>query len=1332
MARTLVHRGPDDEGIWVDPERRCALSHRRLSVIDLSERARQPMRSQDGRLVLTYNGEIYNFLELRPEVEKRVPLRTSSDTEVLLELLREKGLAVLPDLDGMYAFAAFDTQSGELLLGRDPFGEKPLYYTHDAHSFSFASELSALQVLPEFDATVTLDAVGEYLALQYLDAPRTLYRGVKKLEPGHWLRVSPSGEVRSEPHFRFRPGVEPLNGRPIDDWADELEEILIRSLRRRLVADVPLGAFLSGGIDSSLTCALIRRRLDLPLRTFSLGFADSERSEHHAARHIAELLGTEHLEDVVTPQMADGLEVFAAEHDEPNGDASCWPVWRLSKLARRHVTVALSGDGGDELFGGYQRYLALPERIADDERGLGEWYFGGSNLLTSEAEIAQLLGCVPRGLAGVLEALRRELDWSDLDLFSRMRANDVRHYLPGAVLAKVDRMSMRHALELRSPFLSRELARFAERLPTGLLVHEGKGKPLLRHLLGRYLPAEIVDAPKSGFGSGMTQAWAGKGPARELQRCLDRPDSPLAPILDRSGLEAQLDAGVPVFRLSALLTLEGYLHLRPASLPEADAIPFSSASRETSLEPAQVLTIRRLASEGRAVDVLSRDAVPDWFAALPAGSRLFTPSATDAPPGTEVRRCDWAEGAQLDGSARAGPPRPRILLDWPTTLALPRGLMADLRGGDELWELGARGFERHRVDVDSLRRARLRARLRPLVLGAIRGPTRWLRRWMRPAIEGDEPVHVPERAARWLLWRMFSPGRLGRLAIPLFFVRDNRGHAVESRWTLQAGGGRRRELSDRWHLYEEDRPLSRPAAAKNAIRRLGRGRYRVERTNVFFSSSDGSSPLDNGRLYLLQPRGGARGDGLRRWLRDPTPTEWPQLAPPVAPTPDSALERFESLCEPLGELLESDPVGAGWDLPAPGEPPRVALFAASLGAGGAERQLTLLALEWVRRGAHVEVVLQEEPIGSRAHFLADLRHAGVRVHCTRPSLSARVPRDVFDAPDVVLDALNRLPGEVQGRTWRSYLLLRELRPHFVFSVLDTANVVSGLAGALAGVPATLMSARSMNPSGMSFHREWYRAGYRLALRSPRVALAANSRFGGDDYAAWLGHDPDRVTVIHNGLAPEAFEVPTEARKARLRAELSLDDGEPVVLGVMRFTAEKRPLAFVEAVARLAERRPDARALLVGDGPMADEVRAAVAEKGVEGRLQLLGARYDVRDLLAISRLAVVPSAFEGHPNVPLEAQAQGIPVVATRVGGVPETVIEGETALLVDAGDDAGLAACCAALLDDPARWRRFSEAGRAHAEAHFGVGRLVDDTRGALERLAAKALDRLAAEARA
>jgi len=518
MADALVHRGPDDFGVWVDPTAYCALSNRRLSVIDTSPAGHQPMLDPDGKVCITFNGEIYNFGELRSILEgKGYRFRTHTDTEVLLAALGRFGDDVYAALDGMYAFACFDAGARELVLARDPFGEKPLYYTEWPGGFAFASELQALARLPNFNDAIDDDAIGEYLTLQYVHAPRAIYRGVRKLEPGHRLRVKSNGQLSSLRHFSFMPaGTETSRRRSLDELAEELEPILAESVRRRLMSDVPLGALLSGGVDSSLVVAVAAKIFGAPIRTFTFGFAGATDSEAGFARQVAERLRTDHREKELTPDALQLAPLIGTGLDEPNGDSSCLPTYFLSEFARQEVTVALSGDGGDELFGGYERYLSTVAQHptpGDTRSRASTAYFSTGLLVFGESDATNLLGELSPATRELLAAFRSRIDDPSQPLVSAMRRLDASTYLPGAVLAKVDRMSMRHSLEVRAPLLSLAVARFAEKLDPDACISEGQGKLVLKRLAAKFLPMSWLTRKKTGFGLPLAE-WD----SRELRR----------------------------------------------------------------------------------------------------------------------------------------------------------------------------------------------------------------------------------------------------------------------------------------------------------------------------------------------------------------------------------------------------------------------------------------------------------------------------------------------------------------------------------------------------------------------------------------------------------------------------------------------------------------------------------------------------------------------------------------------------------------------------------------------------------------------------------------------
>jgi asparagine synthase (glutamine-hydrolysing) len=536
MSDVLLHRGPDEGGCYVDEF--AALGHRRLSIIDLST-GQQPMSALDGAVQIVFNGEIYNFLDVQADLEKKGhSFMTHSDTEVILRAYVEWGDRCVERLNGMFAFAIWDRRSKRLVLARDRVGKKPLYYYQVGSVITFASELKAMRGEGLCPASIDPEALDCYLSLGYVPAPRTIYAGVKKLLPARVVSISERGAVERE---YWQLSFSELDERSNDDAVDEFEEVLDDAVRCRLTSEVPLGAFLSGGIDSSLVVSSMSRLLDQPVLTHTIGFNEPEFSELVPARAIASHLGTEHREFVVEPRAADVLDKIAWHFDEPFADASALPTWYVCEMTRQSVTVVLSGDGGDEGFGGYTfRYLphVYEARLrARMPPALRATLFGPlasiwptqswlpkalrlqtifENLAASDAAAFYHDLCVFR--AGARAALyspdfvRTLKGFTPFEIvqpyYSHARARDslgrsqltdIKVYMTDDVLVKVDRMSMAHSLEVRSPLLDHRVLEFAARLPASAKIAGRRGKVILRALAARRLPPEIHELPKRGF-----------------------------------------------------------------------------------------------------------------------------------------------------------------------------------------------------------------------------------------------------------------------------------------------------------------------------------------------------------------------------------------------------------------------------------------------------------------------------------------------------------------------------------------------------------------------------------------------------------------------------------------------------------------------------------------------------------------------------------------------------------------------------------------------------------------------------------------------------------------
>jgi asparagine synthase (glutamine-hydrolysing) len=592
MAEALHHRGPDSSGFWTDRDAGISFGHRRLAIVDLSEAGRQPMFSASGRLVVTYNGEIYNFAEVREELEGLGHrFRGHSDSEVMLEAFEKFGIeASLTRLAGMFALGLWDRESRVLHLIRDRMGKKPLYVALVEGALLFASELKAFRTFPGFQPTVDQKTLAMVLRRGWVPDERCIWEGVFKLPPGTMLTVS-ADELRTISADQLRQRARrwwslaevaaAAQRQPLDPRAPELESELDRLLRlvvrQRMVADVPLGAFLSGGIDSSAVVALMQAQSSRPVRTFTIGFSETHYDEARHASQIARHLGTDHTEFNLSPTKALAvIPELPRIWDEPFADESQIPTLLLSRLARQHVTVALSGDGGDECFGGYARHFmlsragplfrlpSLPRRMAAHAMMMlsAETMDGIFEKLPIPAALRPMLR------SGSLQKIARVLDAADehevyerlidvnpqpfaldpgavephevpllADPVSRLIYRDMVGYLPGDILVKLDRATMAASLEGRCPFLDHRVIDFVWRLPTAAKIHAGQGKWLLRRVLRRYIPEALFERPKQGFNVPIG-AWL-TGPLRDwAQDLLDGTRIRSAGFFDSERVEA--------------------------------------------------------------------------------------------------------------------------------------------------------------------------------------------------------------------------------------------------------------------------------------------------------------------------------------------------------------------------------------------------------------------------------------------------------------------------------------------------------------------------------------------------------------------------------------------------------------------------------------------------------------------------------------------------------------------------------------------------------------------------------------------------------------------------
>lgn len=532
MGETMACRGPDACGEWLSADGKAGLSHRRLSILDLTEAGAQPMAGGDGTSVLSYNGEVYNFREIREDLKKKWhAFRSDSDTEVILAACREWGVeGAVSRFIGMFAFALWDGRSGKLFLVRDRLGIKPLFIARAPGLFLFASTLKPFLECPSFSREIDRAALQHYLQFQYVPAPHSIFRDARKVFPGHIVEVSPDGTESQRTYWDIAShwGQREKPPRTEGEYVGELASLLESSVRYRMISDVPLGAFLSGGIDSSLTVALMQRASSLPVKTFSIGFTEKGYDESGFAREIARHIGTDHHEKTCTPAEALALvRKIPDAYDEPFADSSAIPTMLVSGFTRQHVTVSLSGDGGDELFCGYPRYawvrygravqripaflrspvcsllshvpIHVVQRAAEsvDHDDPARMYFHTVGIFRDNL-LAEMLPEVADDSRLPYFQTFGDGRWGGV--VERAMATDIRTYLVDDILAKVDRASMAYSLEARVPLLDHRVVEFAARLPTAFKVRGGETKPLLRKILYGLVPRKLLDRPKMGFG----------------------------------------------------------------------------------------------------------------------------------------------------------------------------------------------------------------------------------------------------------------------------------------------------------------------------------------------------------------------------------------------------------------------------------------------------------------------------------------------------------------------------------------------------------------------------------------------------------------------------------------------------------------------------------------------------------------------------------------------------------------------------------------------------------------------------------------------------------------
>jgi asparagine synthase (glutamine-hydrolysing) len=548
MRDTLIFGGPDDAGIYVEKDKGLALGHRRLSILDLSTRGHQPMKNDDGSLWITYNGEAYNFNEVRDELlRKNYKFKSNTDTEVILKAYEEWGIDSVHKFRGMFAFGIWDKRKEKLILCRDRVGVKPLYYYYKDSLFIFASELKAFHKHPAFYKELDEKALGLYLQLGYITAPYSIFKNTYKLRPGHYIEVDKYGDIKEIKYWDvedyFKQGLELRDNKYSDNKeeeniVEELEDILIESFKLRLVSDVPVGVFLSGGFDSSIVTALIQKNIDQPLKTFTIGFHEKKYNEANWAKKVANYLGTDHTELYCTHEDALSIIPRLPEiYDEPFGDSSAIPTLLLSMLAKKEVKVCLSGDGGDEFFCGYPKYWIIKEttrnvakiplmgRIVNlvssdlifniynafkpilpnypnlkDKYKKIQWILNTKNVIRQSILVSSVFANEDLSTLGFHNQDLSANISNYSDSISSMMLFDCKTYLPDDILVKVDRAGMAVALEAREPLLDHKILEYIVKIPIEYKFKKGTSKYILRRILDKYVPQNLVCRPKQGFG----------------------------------------------------------------------------------------------------------------------------------------------------------------------------------------------------------------------------------------------------------------------------------------------------------------------------------------------------------------------------------------------------------------------------------------------------------------------------------------------------------------------------------------------------------------------------------------------------------------------------------------------------------------------------------------------------------------------------------------------------------------------------------------------------------------------------------------------------------------
>ena len=1121
MADTMLHRGPDAEGVWISEDSYCAFSHRRLSIIDVSEAGKQPMQSYDGRFVITFNGEIYNFLELKPELEKKgSKFKTHTDTEVLIEAIRHYGEDAFLKLDGMYAFVVYDTFKKEVLVGRDPFGEKPLYYIHTDKYFAFASELRALRVLPFFQEELSEEAIPEYLCFQYIGAPRTLYKNVYKLEPAHYIKISREGKFQKLRYYSFEPKqVEAI--RKIQDYADELEELLVKSIKRRLISDVPLGAFLSGGVDSSTVVGIIAKRFNKNIKTFTIGFENSPDSEHITARKFAQYLGADHYEKILTSDAAWFLDNVGKILDEPNADSSCLPTYLISQFAKEKVTVAVSGDGGDELFAAYRRYFLTLEEIKNleyTELGLGEIYYSDKILVFDLDTVFSLLGYLPYGFYLSFSELKNKLRNNFYSALNLLRKTDIENYMPGAVLPKVDRMSMQHSLEVRTPYLSLDIAKFAENLPEEYLYQSGKGKLILREVAYRYLPKELIDLPKKGFGLPLSGAWGKEELNQILFQSLSSKNSKLKNIFHLKGLYSFVKTqkeNFSLYRIWSLLVLENYLKDKDFSYHKKENTTYNFSY--FSFKPYQLNDKK----DNKVIVFFNTYLVPFWINFIECKKVFISKFELNL---KEINYC-------LDYT---NPKNYNLLLEILKKEGLSETLLF-------CHELDIRLFNFLLVHL-----AFKKVRLFFLVDGNLMSIVLkksllflWFTLKLRSIFFRKKlNFLMPVRLIKLFTKVLFPDSKLFYISNP----RKEEGFAYFYHIPAESKLG---EDGTSSYFFENGNLSLYPASSHDDIRFIGWGRYSIWNGCLFFSGFDNQVGIKSKEYFVLKFSQDLFSKNKK------------------ANDEEKFLNKLESLIKTLPKEISPTLKNK-----------KVILLTRGLSSGGAERQWCYLAKVFQENGYEPIVVLTSSQTPSNSHYLNFLiSHEIPYIYLGDEIVDFR-----FLLESRYLEISKFIPYRFYDQNFNIFNLFKLLaflikeQPYILLAQLDSINIIGAVAGLLTDIPKIVISFRNYNPTNFHYLKsdsDWYYNFYKVLISS-RLLLTGNSTKGNEDYANWLNIPPEKIFLLKNIVSLDLLQEQVEQKD--IRKEFNLSKDYLLVLGIFRLSDEKRPLLFLRVAKEVLRKK----------------------------------------------------------------------------------------------------------------------------------------------------------------